>query len=166
MDSLHTLTGVSLRPFCIMQRIAALIRKRRASQSTFWDAESLLSLTESIDKVEKELDDEKLRLQLLVSGAKAYSVTRRLLTLASSPSQTTFEIPSILSRSFQNILPSSTAILCAVQPGNFALGPAARSQVTLFIRSNIGWRSSRLLFRTLGHIHLWSLCRTWRSEDR
>ena len=68
IESLHTLTGVSLESFCIMHKIAALIRRRRSRPTTAWDDDYLTGLSASAAGLEDELEKEKQRLDLSVTG--------------------------------------------------------------------------------------------------
>lgn len=71
IDSLHTLTGVSLESFCIMHRVASLYRQKRSAVTD----EALADLMGASTRVEKDLEREKQRLDMSVRG-KSMSCTR------------------------------------------------------------------------------------------
>ena len=67
IDSLHTLCGVNLQSFCIMHQIAGLIRQRRAAKGV-WTDEGLGEIITEGERIEAELEKERLRLDALVQG--------------------------------------------------------------------------------------------------
>lgn len=67
LDTLHTLTGVSLPLFSKIYRIAALIQQRRGKVGG-WSDEGLMDLIQPCGEIEEELREEKLRLDGLVLG--------------------------------------------------------------------------------------------------
>ncbi|WRT66087.1 uncharacterized protein IL334_003040 [Kwoniella shivajii] len=66
LDTLHTLTGVSLPLFSRMHRLAELIRLRRSRQGKGWSDEHLLDVVKPALQIEAELNEEKTRLDELV----------------------------------------------------------------------------------------------------
>nr|XP_019046014.1 hypothetical protein I302_04754 [Kwoniella bestiolae CBS 10118]OCF24944.1 hypothetical protein I302_04754 [Kwoniella bestiolae CBS 10118] len=66
LDTLHTLTGVSLPLFSRMHRLAELIRLRRSRRNKGWSDEHLLDVVKPALQIEAELNEEKLRLDALV----------------------------------------------------------------------------------------------------
>ena len=67
IDSLHTLCGVNLQSFCIMHQIAGLIRQRRAAKGV-WTDDGLADIIKEGERIESELEKERLRLDALVQG--------------------------------------------------------------------------------------------------
>ncbi|KAK6910371.1 hypothetical protein I203_104403 [Kwoniella mangroviensis CBS 8507] len=66
LDTLHTLTGVSLPLFSRMHRLAELIRLRRSRRHKGWSDEHLLDVVKPALQIEAELNEEKIRLDGLV----------------------------------------------------------------------------------------------------
>nr|XP_019010670.1 uncharacterized protein I206_03972 [Kwoniella pini CBS 10737]OCF49451.1 hypothetical protein I206_03972 [Kwoniella pini CBS 10737] len=66
LDTLHTLTGVSLPLFSRMHRLAELIRLRRSRKDKGWSDEHLLDVVKPALQIEAELNEEKTRLDELV----------------------------------------------------------------------------------------------------
>ncbi|WWC61542.1 uncharacterized protein I303_104126 [Kwoniella dejecticola CBS 10117] len=66
LDTLHTLTGVSLPLFSRMHRLAELIRLRRSRKGKGWSDEHLLDVVKPALQIEAELNEEKTRLDELV----------------------------------------------------------------------------------------------------
>lgn len=65
INTLHTLCGVNLQSFCIMHQIAGLIRTRRAQKGA-WTDETLADVIKEADRIEKDLETERTRLDKLV----------------------------------------------------------------------------------------------------
>jgi hypothetical protein len=68
IDSLHTLCGVNLQSFCIMHQIARLIRQRRAAKGV-WTDDALADIVKEAERIEVDLENEKQRLDKLVTSA-------------------------------------------------------------------------------------------------
>ncbi|KAK8858953.1 hypothetical protein IAR55_003184 [Kwoniella newhampshirensis] len=66
METLHTLTGVSLPLFSTMHRVAELVRRRRAKRGKGWSDEDLLDSVKPALNLEAALTEEKTRLDHLV----------------------------------------------------------------------------------------------------
>jgi hypothetical protein len=67
IDSLHTLCGVGLQCFCIMHKIAGLIRRRRQFKDT-WSDDGLADLVQDAEHIEQELEAERVRLDALIKS--------------------------------------------------------------------------------------------------
>lgn len=158
IDSLHTLTGVSLESFCIMHRIASLYRQKRSVVTD----EALADLMGASTRVEKDLEREKQRLDMSVRGEFMSPVRSSLLFL----SQTTPLVPSILSRSVQNRLPPSASGVRARQHAFLTERQVPGQTRIVASRGDGRSRSSRILLGPLGYIHHCRLCDTWRIEPR
>jgi hypothetical protein len=76
INSLHTLCGVSLQSFCIMHQIAGLIRTRRA-QKGVWTDEVMADLIHEAERIEKDLEAERLRLDAVVKCKLLYRPSKR-----------------------------------------------------------------------------------------
>lgn len=67
IDSLQTLCGVGLQCFCIMHKISGLIRRKR-SYSSKWADELLADLVADAEQLERDLEDERIRLDDMMKG--------------------------------------------------------------------------------------------------
>jgi hypothetical protein len=67
IDALHTLCGVNLQSFCIMHQVAGLIRQRRLANG-IWTEEGLGRIIEEGERIEVELEKERLRFDALVES--------------------------------------------------------------------------------------------------
>ncbi len=72
IDSLHTLCGVGLQCFVIMHKIAGLIRRRRASKEQ-WSDDILADLVSHAEQLEQDLEDERIRLDVMIKGTSSFS---------------------------------------------------------------------------------------------
>ncbi|WWD17573.1 hypothetical protein CI109_102014 [Kwoniella shandongensis] len=78
LETLHTLTGVSLPLFSTMHRVAALVRQRRSRRGKGWSDEDLLDVVQPALDLEAALTEEKKRLDHLVS-TKPHIASHRYL---------------------------------------------------------------------------------------
>lgn len=66
LEALNTLTGASLPLFSTMHRLAALVRQRRGRRGKGWSDEDLFDALQRAMELEKDLTDEKKRLDALL----------------------------------------------------------------------------------------------------
>ncbi|KGB74687.2 transcriptional activator [Cryptococcus deuterogattii R265] len=66
LEALNTLTGASLPLFSTMHRLAALVRQRRERRGKGWSDENLFDAIQRATELEKDLANEKERLDALV----------------------------------------------------------------------------------------------------
>lgn len=71
LEALNTLTGASLPLFSTMHRLAALVRQRRERRGKGWSDENLFDAIQRATELEKDLANEKERLDALVLGTSS-----------------------------------------------------------------------------------------------
>lgn len=102
LEALNTLTGASLPLFSTMHRLAALVRQQRGRRGKGWSDQNLLDGMQRAMELEKDLTNEKKRLDALLLGTFSNFLPISLISDFWKCSQTTCQAPWLLARSIPN----------------------------------------------------------------